>query len=181
MQADMESPGSPGDVNGRLRIGWAFDHLHGLVEAHVFQRMADTLHGGDMSFSQLNAIYRLYRYGPQTIAEIANGADLSHNAASRMVERLVQSGLVERREVATDRRQKRVTLTPTGVEQLRDMQRFTAETYAALLSPVPTQSLRRLAAALEEVRCYLPVHPMSLEHMAQSVALPPTQRRFGAK
>jgi DNA-binding MarR family transcriptional regulator len=144
----------------RLAVGWMLDHLHGLVDADVFQHMATALHGGEMSFSQLNAIYRLYRNGPQTIAEIAQGADISHNAASRMVERLVQGGLVERHEVQSDRRQKRVELTGAGVERLRDLQAFTAKTYTRVLSDVPEAVLSRFAEVLEDVRSHLPVHPM---------------------
>ena len=48
------------------------------------------------------------------IADIAQATGLTHNAASRLVDRLVQAGYVSRAEDAHDRRQKRVELTPAG-------------------------------------------------------------------
>jgi DNA-binding MarR family transcriptional regulator len=142
------------------QLATAFDLLHGLVDSHVFQRMARALQGGEFSFSQLNALYRLYRFGPQTIAELAEGAALSQTAASRMVERLVQQELVARKEVPTDRRQKRVELTDAGIERLQDLQAFTVHTYAELLREVPREALARLNAILVEIRPHLPTHPL---------------------
>jgi DNA-binding MarR family transcriptional regulator len=144
----------------RERLGWMLEHLHGLASAPAMQRMAHAMRGGEMSFSQLNAIYQLYRSGPLTIGEIAKGTGLSHNAASRMVERLVQGGLVERNEVPTDHRQKRVELTSAGIERLAILQTTTANTYIALLTQLPVPTLQRLAAVMDEIIPYLPVHPI---------------------
>ena len=143
------------------RLAVAFDHLHGLVASDVFGRMADALQGGEFSFSQLNALYRLYHSGPQTIAELAKGASLSQTASSRMVERLVQNGLVERHEVPEDRRQKRVELTQAGLSRLKDLQAFTISTYARLLTDVPREAQQRLQAILTEIRPHLPTHPLN--------------------
>lgn len=146
--------------NELMQLGRAFDLLHGLVDAHVFQRMARALQGGEFTFSQLNALYHLYQFGPQSIAELAQGTLLSQTAASRMVERLVKQGLVDRREVPTDRRQKRVELTDAGIGRLQDLQAFTVQTYANLLESVPRPAQRHLLAALAEVRPHLPNHPL---------------------
>jgi DNA-binding MarR family transcriptional regulator len=153
------------------QLGSAFDLLHGLADAQVFQRMGCTLQGGEFSFSQLNALYRLFRFGPHTIAELAKGGALSQTAASRMVERLVQTGLVERNEVATDRRQKRVELTAAGIGRLQDLQVFTVRTYADLLRRVPKDTLERLAGILDEIRPYLPIHPPMPDPPAPGEAL----------
>ena len=149
------------DKSTLLRLGKDFDLLHGLVDAHVFHHMATILHDGEMSFSQLNTIYRLYRHGPHTISEIAQGADISHNAASRMVERLVRAGIVERNEVSTDRRQKRVALTTKGVERLQDLKSFTVNRYADMFAQLPEELVLRLEAVLGEVKQHLPTHPLS--------------------
>jgi len=142
------------------RLAIAFDHLHGLVANVVLTRMADALQGGEFSFSQLNALYRLYRSGPQTIAELAKGAALSQTASSRMVERLVQNGLAERHEVPEDRRQKRVELTEAGLSRLKELQAVTIQTYAKLLTEVPRDTQQRLQAILTEIRPHLPTHPL---------------------
>jgi len=142
------------------RLGRAFDLLHGLVDNQVFMRMSTALRGGEFSFTQLNALYRLYRFGPQTIAELARGVILTQTAASRMVERLVQNGLVERNEVPTDRRSKLVELTEAGRERLQDLQVFTVQMYSALLAPLPPELRSRLAEVLADMRPYLPTHPL---------------------
>jgi DNA-binding MarR family transcriptional regulator len=142
-------------------LGTRLDHLHGLVASEVLQHMACALHGAEMSFSQLNTIIRLQSNGAQTIAQLADGADLTHNAASRMVERLTQSGLVERREDAADRRQKQVEITKKGIKRLQDLQAATVSAYADLFVGVPSPVVERLAAALAEARAYLPAHPLS--------------------
>lgn len=169
IKSKIHQPKLSETLDERTRLAWLLDHLHGLAAAPVFQRMATTLRDGDMSFSQLNTLYRLYRNGPQTIAEIAKGAAISQNAASRMVEGLVQGGLVERHEVQSDRRQKRVELTLAGVERLQDLQIFTVNTYAELLAQVPASALRHLIEALEEVGEYLPINPIFAAFLENAV------------
>ncbi|WP_052364979.1 MarR family winged helix-turn-helix transcriptional regulator [Halotalea alkalilenta] len=143
-----------------ISLARALDLLHGLAMHQVFPHLAGTLHGGDLSFSQFNALYQLHHDGPLTIAELAKATDLSHNAASRMVEGLVSAGFAERREDPRDRRQKQVELTPAGTQRLDDMRVFTIQTYARLLSPVPAPVLEQLASALSALGPHLPKHPM---------------------
>ena len=138
------------------KLGYALEMIHGLAGAQVLEHIAGTLHGGEMSFSQLNALFRLRWHGPQTIAELAHGADLSHTAASRMVERLVQTGLAVRREGLHDRRQKQVELTPMGADKLERLRQLTAESYISLLAPVPEAITGRLQDVLEEIEPFLP-------------------------
>lgn len=147
----------------QVRLSWMLEYLHSLASPAAFQRMAHALRDGEMSFSQLNALYQLHHEGPQTIADIARWVNLSHNAASRMVDRLVQGGLVERNEVPTDRRQKRVELTQAGIDWLYVLQTTTANSYAALLAQIPAAELDRLAEVLERVNAYLPAHPMLVD------------------
>lgn len=150
-------------TTGLRHASRSLEHLHGLVMGEVFHYLAGALHGGEMTFSQLNALYRLYRNGPQTIAAVARGADLSPTAASRMVERLVQAGLVERRENQTDRRQKHIEVTAAGIERLKDMQATTMAAYTALLAKAPGETLGQLATALAGLRPHLPSHPLLLD------------------
>jgi DNA-binding MarR family transcriptional regulator len=150
-------------TTGLKDVSLSLEHLHGLVMGEVFQYLAGALHGGEMTFSQLNTLYRLYRNGPQTVAAVAGGADLSPTAASRMVERLVQAGLVERRENKTDRRQKHIEVTADGIERLKDMQATTMAVYSSLLAKAPGETLGKLATALAGLAPYLPSHPLLLD------------------
>lgn len=136
------------------------DLMHGLAMHRVFPYLAETLHGGDLSFSQFNALYQLYHDGAQTIASLATATHLSHNAASRMVDGLVNAGFAERRESPVDRRQKRVELTNAGKQRLDEMQAFTIQTYSQLLSNVPVEVLEQLASAFLALKPHLPAHPI---------------------
>lgn len=143
-----------------VALGQSIDLLHGLAMHRVFPYLAGRLHGGELSFSQFNALYQLFHSGSQTISELAEVTHLSHNAASRMVDGLVKAKLAERNENPLDRRQKNVELTLLGRECLGEMQDFTIKTYADLFSTVPDNVLDQLAIALDALKSHLPIHPI---------------------
>ncbi len=153
-----------------ISLGRGLDLMHGLAMHRVFPYLAGRLHGGDLSFSQFNALYQLFHGGPQTIAGLANATHLSHNAASRMVDGLVVAGFAERHEDPSDRRQKKVELTLAGRQRLGEMQDFTIKTYADLLSAVPAEVLDQLAVALNALKPHLPNHPIDAGREASSKA-----------
>jgi DNA-binding MarR family transcriptional regulator len=67
-----------------------------------------------LSFSQLNVLMRLYHGGSHGVSGIGEQMGVSSAAASQALDRLVQLGLIERTEDPTDRRAKRLALTPKG-------------------------------------------------------------------
>ncbi|WP_186099101.1 MarR family winged helix-turn-helix transcriptional regulator [Burkholderia gladioli] len=151
-----------------ISLGRSLDLMHGLAMHRVFPFLAERLHGGELSFSQFNALYQLCHDGPQTIAGLAQATHLSHNAASRMVDGLVVAGFAERHEDPGDRRQKKVELTRAGEQRLGEMQDFTIRTYADLLSAVPAEVLDQLSAALDVLKPYLPNYPIEAGRDASS-------------
>jgi DNA-binding MarR family transcriptional regulator len=99
----------------------AFDALIGFLDrlacvgkAHTM----DTLAATELTFSQLRVMFALGAHGDgaecMSVNEIADHVNLSLAAAGRTVDKLVGAGLVDRREDATDRRVKRVSLTADG-------------------------------------------------------------------
>lgn len=146
--------------NDAESLGWTFEQLHALIAARVFREISSTLLEGEFSFSQLNAMFHLLRYGPRTITQLAEAASLSHAAASRMVDRLYRAGLVDRQEVAENRRQKRIELTEAGEQHLAKVRSVTAESYGALMENVPVGLRRKLSQVLGEIAVYLPSRPM---------------------
>lgn len=150
------------------QVARQLDYVHGLVAGPVSQRMASVMRGGELTFSQVNALYSLYAHGPQSITALADAAGLTHAAASRMVDKMVRGSLVVREEWAQDRRQKRVQLTQTGLQQLRGMQDYTIDLYAKLLEQVPRARVRLLSEALDQLEPYLPTHPMEPPSPRQS-------------
>ncbi len=69
-----------------------------------------------LSFAQMNVLMRLYHGGHCGVSDVGTQLGVTNAAASQVVDRLVQMGLVARREDPDDRRAKRLTLTPAGRE-----------------------------------------------------------------
>jgi len=67
-----------------------------------------------LSLSHLGAIFYIHRIGSCGVTEIGEHLGVTSAAASQMLERLVQQGLVLRAEDSEDRRVKRIELTEKG-------------------------------------------------------------------
>lgn len=67
-----------------------------------------------LSMPQVNTLMRLYHKHNCGVSDIGDHLGISNAAASQMVERLVQQGLLERIESPTDRRMKQLSLTARG-------------------------------------------------------------------
>lgn len=86
-----------------------------------------------------------------TIAEVASFLSITHSAASRVIDRLVQGGYLSRTGNLEDRRQKLLALTDQGSSLMKDIERkFTVgiEILAARLSVEEREQFRRLLAQM---------------------------------
>ncbi len=72
-----------------------------------------------LSMSQVGAMFHI-RHGVDGVADIGDDLGVTSAAASQMLERLVQAGLVTRNEDPHDRRVKVVILTERGQEFLQE-------------------------------------------------------------
>lgn len=72
-----------------------------------------------LSHSQLATLMRLHHSGSCPVSGIGQDLQVSAAAASQIVDRLVQQGLLRRDEDDHDRRIRRVTLTPQGQQVVR--------------------------------------------------------------
>merc|ERR1711969_208551 len=104
-------------------------------------------------------MFRIKTAGPQSIAAIASEVELTQTAASRMVDRLVRAGLLDRAENPGDRRQKLVTLTDKGAALLAELPAITMQSYEEVLSPVSNELVGRLAGPMAELCRLLPEGP----------------------
>ena len=112
---------------------------------------------GELSLAQYHLLDPLAQ-GPRTNRELAELAGISAPTATRIVDGLLQRGLVSRVEDPTDRRAVVISLTPEGRSALGRKQREYAarrNRVAEALDPheqeVATELLRRLAAVIEEL------------------------------
>ena len=67
-----------------------------------------------LSMSQLNALFHIYHCGGCGVTDIGEHLGVTSAAASQMIDRMVQQGLLERRENAGDRRMRQLSLTAKG-------------------------------------------------------------------
>ncbi|WP_299024576.1 MarR family transcriptional regulator [uncultured Thermanaerothrix sp.] len=67
-----------------------------------------------LSMPQFNVLMALYYRENCAVSDLSERMEITLAAASQLVDRLVQSGLLERIEDPHDRRSKRLSLTPKG-------------------------------------------------------------------
>lgn len=126
-----------------LRFGGALN-LHSIGEVMTLLREAD------ISLPRLVTLSYLHRKGSASISQIGEHLGLALGTTSHLIDQLVQSGYVVRREAEQDRRHKEVSLTHTGqtlVERFHALRINEAAQHLARLHP---ELQRRLASALED-------------------------------
>jgi len=106
-----------------------------------------------ISMPQFGLLRRLYHGGECEVHQVGTHLDISAAAASQLVDRLVQAGLVARTEDPDDRRARQVALTAKGRALL---EKGIEESYrwvndlAGALSPQVRASLREVIPPLME-------------------------------
>ena len=103
--------------------------------AHIIQDFMRFMKQYGLSAPQINALMYIYHAGECQVSDIGALADVSNAAASQLVERLVQQGLVERQEDPANRRTKIVRLTGKGlllIQHSVSSNHFLAEIMASL-------------------------------------------------
>jgi DNA-binding MarR family transcriptional regulator len=120
-------------------------------------RAAGPLEGSGLSLPQYQLIEPLRTAGEMTVSELAVGAGVAAPTATRMLDGLVRSGLVERRPAEHDRRSVLISLTREGraaVVEARSRVEAARARVRDRLTPAEQEQaaalLRRLAAVVEE-------------------------------
>jgi DNA-binding MarR family transcriptional regulator len=117
------------------------------ILAHIIQDFMQFMHQTGLSRPQIHALLHIYHAGECQISEIGALTDSSPAAASQLVERLVQQGLVQRSEDPINRRVKKLRLTDRSLELIRQgvtSNRFLVE----LLDTLPPEQREMVHLAL---------------------------------
>ena len=83
---------------------------------HSMRRMIRYLKENGVSMSQVGTLLLLHRRGACGVSDVGEYLGISAAAASQLLQRLVDDGLIERQEDPDDRRNKRIALTEPGHE-----------------------------------------------------------------
>jgi DNA-binding MarR family transcriptional regulator len=140
-------------MTGRARL--ANDAWESMLTVHAtfMKSFAAAPIWGDVSMKEYDVLYALTKAdGPVRITDLHRRVLLSQPALSRMVDRLVERGLVERCEDAGDRRVVRLALTEAGRARQREVGAAHARDVTTAMTETVTDSdleeLLRITRAL---------------------------------
>lgn len=117
------------------------DTLRAWVEISMHRSMRAFIHHNresDLSFSQVNTLFRLYHHGPSPISDLADHLGITLAAVSQLLNPLIDAGYILRSINPADRRVKLISLTDQGTDAVKaSMQSRHAwvEDLAHLLTP----------------------------------------------
>jgi DNA-binding MarR family transcriptional regulator len=111
-------------------------------------RAADEL--GQVSIVQLRALTMLRQLQPASLVQLAEGIGVTPSTTSRLVDRLVAAGLVERRTSPESRRQIELRLSPDGEATLDRYDRARLAGMAEALEQLPEGRREAVLDALAE-------------------------------
>jgi len=105
---------------------------------------------GDFDFSlpQMAALLLLDEEGELTIKQIAELVGRSVSATSRLLDHLVERGMVSRREDERDRRAKRVAITRSGQALIATLEQRRAEAQIAVMEYLSAEERAEVTRAM---------------------------------
>lgn len=101
-----------------------------------------------LTMPQIVALHVMAFEGSMTMTGLVERLGLSTSAVSHLLHRLVQMGLCERQDDPDDRRQRRVRLTPHGVEIVRRLLQSRISDTRGSIEPLSDDARRRLSEVL---------------------------------
>ncbi len=115
-----------------MRRSWRFAKEHGL------------------SITQIMALRQLfYHQETSSVSAIAERLGITNAAASQLLDKLVQQGLVLRTENPHDRRSKQIVITEQGKDLLRESMRAQRAWMETLAQRLTSDESRRITGALD--------------------------------
>jgi DNA-binding MarR family transcriptional regulator len=103
---------------------------------------------GTVTPPQLRVLVLTASRGPWNVAAVAEALQVHASNATRTVDRLVQAGLLLRRESPVDRRHVELTLTPAGRRLVRSVMDHRSRALGQVLAAMPARRRRELVPAL---------------------------------
>lgn len=107
--------------------------------------------------SQWWVLANLSRHGGEGTmqTELAKVMDVGKVTLGGLIDRLEASGLVKRHADLTDRRAKRIVMTPRGTKLLADIQRIAIETNSQIMDGIAKADIAKAEAVLYKMKQHL--------------------------
>lgn len=123
-----------------------------LDAARVFAGItAESIAQTDVAFTlpQLRVLVLASEHEPLSASAVATALSIHLSSASRLCDRLVRAGLLDRRDRPDNRRQIELTLTASGRHQLELMEAHRRRVFAKILRRLSLDDQRTLQSALQ--------------------------------
>jgi len=105
-------------------------------------------YANDVTLPQLRALVLLRGKGPMRLSDLAAELDVDTSTATRLVDRLVRKGLLNRKVEESDRRALRLTVTPAGRGLLRRMTEYRKREIRRILEDLDEADREHLRLAM---------------------------------
>ncbi|HEY3418017.1 MAG TPA: MarR family transcriptional regulator [Armatimonadota bacterium] len=110
--------GITADQEMRVKLERCVELLGTYSSAVLTSRLLAEATHGELTPSQLEALIFIRRHGGCSAKALSEGLHISIPSSTRLVDRMVRKGLVDRRESGVDRRLVHLTVTPAGEHTL---------------------------------------------------------------
>lgn len=107
---------------------------------------------GNLSLTQLRALAAAETAGPCSLNVLADALLISTSSASRLVDRLVAAGVLDRRTSDANRREVTLQVTPSGRRLLRRHESARRAVFAEVLQQLTPAEIKALLRGLEAVQ-----------------------------
>lgn len=107
----------------------------------------------DLTIAEANAIYAIGPDGPKTMKEIAQALGVAVSTPTRIIDRLLEKGFVNRSVGKEDRRKLLIELTPQGKKLVNDINNESLEVTKKMLkglSPEEIETFTRILLKISE-------------------------------
>jgi DNA-binding MarR family transcriptional regulator len=118
----------------------------------IIRSLARTLHGEELSVAQLAALHLVEAAGDLRQAELAEDLLMTPSSTSRMIDGLVERGLMERRESPQDRRARTLHVTARGIALLNEIGAARVDLFEKLTRRIPRSVLDLMVTNLARAR-----------------------------
>lgn len=102
----------------------------------------------DLSFSQVNTLFRLFHHGPSSVNALADHLGITKAAVSQLLDQLISAGLAVRSENPEDRRRKLIDITEKGHELVKRSMRTRNAWMADLVKEFSDEEREQILPAL---------------------------------
>jgi MarR family 2-MHQ and catechol resistance regulon transcriptional repressor len=130
-----------------LKLWVVLARAHATLAAHA---AADVARHG-LTLTEFGILEALHHKGPMLLGEVQRRILVSSGGITFLVDRLVDRGLVERREVASDRRARHAALTPKGTRLVREIFPQHAEAMTHAMQGLSPEEQRQAADLLKRL------------------------------